>query len=52
MHGNSIANPSPIPKKSVYAPRKSKCTNAEIPTYPSIEDVIINNRRKRLMEQK
>lgn len=52
MHGNSIANPTPIPKKTDYASRKSKRNSVDIPTYPSIEDVITNNRRKRLMEHK
>lgn len=50
MHGNSIANPSPIAKKVVVASRKSKRNSAEIPTYPSIEDVINNNRKRRLIE--
>lgn len=50
MHGNSVANPAD-PKKTVYASR-SKRNSAEIPTYPSIEDVINNNRRKRLRENK
>ena len=50
MHGNSVANPAE-PKKTGNAPR-SKRNSAEIPTYPSIEDVINNNRRKRLRENK
>lgn len=52
MHGNSIANPTPIPKKNASLSRKSKRNSVEIPTYPSIEDVINNNRRRRLMEEK
>jgi hypothetical protein len=52
MHGNSIANPTPVPKKIIAVSRKSKRNSAEIPTYPSIEDVINNNRRRRLIEYK
>jgi hypothetical protein len=52
MHGNSIANPTTLPKKKVGGSRMSKRNSAEMPTYPSIEDVINNNRRRRLIEYK
>jgi hypothetical protein len=52
MHGNSIANPSAIPKKKLGGSRMSKMNSVEIPTYPSIEDVINQNRRRRLIEYK
>ena len=46
MQGNNMVVPQTAQKRSSNASRVSKKSADAIPTYPSIEDVIRNNRLK------